>query len=124
MRRALRSIAHLLIAILLATVLSPSFGWEATVGQSGHGHDIVSAEADGDTHGADMHAGSRHGDEDNHQHHSCAGHSFGDLPGHLCETLSFAMPDLDHDRFPRSAARFPSPFPDRLYRPPLAPPLA
>jgi hypothetical protein len=123
MRHALRSIAHLVVAILLATVLSPSFGWEATVGQSTHGHESVAAEGSGDAHGDDRHAGSHHDDEDTHHHHGCAGHSFGDLPGHLCEVFSFAMRDSDCDRFPESAAGFPSPFPDRLYRPPLAPAL-
>ena len=45
MRRALRSIARLLLAVLLATVMSPSFAWEATAGQSAHGHDIVAVGA-------------------------------------------------------------------------------
>jgi hypothetical protein len=34
MRRAQRSIAHLLVAVVLMTVLSPSFAWEATAGRS------------------------------------------------------------------------------------------
>jgi len=37
MRRNLRKIVYLMLAILLATVLSPSFAWEATAGSCGTG---------------------------------------------------------------------------------------
>ena len=124
MRRALRSIAHLMTAIMLATVLSPSFAWEATAGESSHGHEIVAPDGGGDAHDQDSDAASHQGDEDSHHHHGCAGHSFGHLPGHLGEAFAFAMPDPDRDGFPESAAGFPSSFPDRLDRPPRAPALA
>jgi hypothetical protein len=124
MRRALRSIALLLVAILLATVLSPSFAWEATAGQSAHGHDIATLGGSDDGRHNNSHAGSHHDDEDSHHHHGCAGHLLGDLPVHLGEAFAFAMPKLDRDRFSESAAGFPFPFPDRLDRPPLAPALA
>jgi len=124
MRRALRSIAHLLTAILLATVLSPSFAWEATADRSAEGHEIVSPDGGGDAHGQDSPAGSHHGDEDSHHHHGCAGHSLGHLPAYIGEAFAFAMPDLDRDSFPESPAVFRSRFPDRLDRPPLAPTLA
>ena len=125
MRRALRSIARLLIAILLATVLSPSFAWEATAGDSAHGDVIVAPDGGGVAHYQDSDAASHHGDEDSHHHHhGCAGHSFGHLPGHLGEAFAIALPDSDRDGFPESPAGLPSPFPDRLDRPPLAPALA
>ncbi len=124
MRRALRSIARLLVAIMLATVLSPSFAWEATAGRSADGHEIVSPDAGGDAHEQDGHAGSHHGDEDSHHHHGCAGHSLGHLPVYITEVFAFAMPDLDRDSLPESSADFSSPFPERLDRPPLAPTLA
>lgn len=124
MHRALRKIAYLMLTVLLTTVLSPSFGWEAVAGQSAHGHDIVTSDGGGDAHDQDSHAGSHHGNEDSHHHHGCAGHSFDHLPGHLGEAYAFAMPDPDRDSFPESPAGFPSPFPDRLDRPPLAPALA
>ena len=126
MRRNLRKIARLLLAVLLATVLSPAFAWEATERQSAHEHEIVALDGGGDAHEQDQDskAGSHHGDEDSHHHHGCAGHSFGHLPGHLGEAFDFAMPDPDRDVFPESRASFPSLFPDRLDRPPRTPTLA
>ena len=124
MRRALRSIARLLVVILLMTVLSPSFAWEATAGESAHGHDIVTPDGSGDAHDQDSDAASHHGDEDSHHHHGCAGHSFGHLPGHLGEAFAFPVPDADRDGFPALPADFTSPFPDRLDRPPRASALA
>lgn len=124
MRRDLRKITRLMLAVLLATVLSPSFAWEATVGQSVHAHDIAAPDGIGDAHDQDSDTASHHGDEDSHHHHGCAGHSFGHLPGHLGEAFAVAMPNPVRDVFSESPAGFTSPFPDRLDRPPLAPALA
>ncbi len=125
MRRALRSIAHFLVAILLATVLSPSFAWEVTAGDSAHGDVIVAAEVSGDAHAQDSDAASHHDDSDSHHHHhGCAGHLLGHLPMHFSEAHTFAMLDAVRDGFSEPAADFTSPFPDRLDRPPLAPALA
>jgi len=124
MRRALRSIARLLVAILLATVLSPSFAWEATAGESAHEHDIVALDGSSDAHDQDGDAANHRGDEDSHHHHGCAGHSLGHLPVNISEAFAFAMPDPDRGGFPESPADFTSPFPDRLDRPPLTPNLA
>src|SRR3990172_2526058 len=120
--RALRSIAHLLVTVMLATVLSPSFAWEATAGQSAHGHDIVVLDGSDEAH--DTHAASHHGDEDSHHHHGCAGHLLGHLAAHLSEAFAFPMLDPDRNGSLEPAADFPSPFPERLDRPPLAPALA
>jgi hypothetical protein len=107
------------------TVLSPSFAWEATAGDFAHGDVIVAPDGGRDVHDQDSDAASHHSDEDSHHHHhGCAGHSFGHLPGHITEAITFAMLDAVHDGFPEPAADFPSPFPDRLDRPPLAPTLA
>lgn len=124
MHRALRHIAALLLAILLATVLTPSFGWEASAGQGAHGHDIVAPDASDDAHDHDRHAGGHHGDEDSHHHHGCAGHLLGHLPVQLSEAFAFVMIEPDRDSFSDPGAGFPFPFPDRLDRPPLAPALA
>jgi len=125
MRRAQRSIAHLLVAILLMTVLSPSFAWEVTAGNSAHGDDTVAIDGSGDACGHDSQTGGYNRDEDtHHHHHGCAGHLLGHLPGHLGEAFAFAVLDPDRHDFPESRAGFPSPFPDRLDRPPRAPILA
>jgi len=121
MRRTLRKIATLLLAVLLATVFEPSFGWEASAGQGTHGQDIVALADAGDTH--DRHDGDHRGGENSH-HHGCAGHMFGDLVAHLGDVAVFTPPDLDSD-FPSGpgAAALPA-FLERLDRPPLAPDLA
>lgn len=124
MRRAQRSIAHLLAAILLMTVLSPSFAWEAAAGKSAHGDDTIAIDGNRDARGHDSQAGNHHRDEDTHDHHGCPGHLLGHLPGHLGEAFDFAMLDPDRDGFPESRTGFPSPFPDRLDRPPRTPTLA
>ena len=124
MRRALRSIARLLIAILLATVLAPSFAWEAAAGRAAHEHEIAAPDAGPSAHDEGGYTSEHHANEDSHHHHGCAGHSLGDLPGYLGVASAFALPDPDRDVFPESPAGFPSPFPDRLDRPPLAPALA
>jgi hypothetical protein len=123
MRRAQRSIAHLLAAILLMTVLSPSFAWEAAAGASAHGDDTVAIDASGDDHHSQA-GGDQRDDDSHHHHHGCAGHSLGHLPGHLGEAFDFAMLDPDRDGFPESRAGLSSPFPDRLDRPPRTPTLA
>ena len=124
MRRNLRKIVYLMLAILLATVLSPSFAWEATAGNAAHGDGAVAIDASGNAYDHDNQAGGHHRDEDTHDHHGCPGHSLGHLPGHLGEAFDFAMPDPDRDVFPESRASFPSLFPDRLDRPPRTPTLA
>jgi hypothetical protein len=121
---ASRSIARLLIAVLLATVLSPSFAWESTARASAHGHDCIAPDATGDARDNAGPAGSHRGDEDSHHHHGCAGHLFGHLPMHLSEAFAFAIFRSDRDRCIEPAAALPLPFPDRLDRPPHVPALA
>ena len=54
MRRNLRKIASLLLAVLVATMLSPSFAWEATERQSTHEHEIVALGEGGGAHDQDQ----------------------------------------------------------------------
>jgi hypothetical protein len=116
--RVLRKIACLLIAMLLATVLSPSFGWEAVASQSAHGHGVLAM----DNH--DGHAGQHQGDEDSHHHHGCTGHLLGHLLAQLSNPLPFAILDPAGSVFPELPSDFSSRVPERLDRPPLAPALA
>ena len=122
MRRTLRHIAALLLAVLLATVLTPSFGWEASAAQGGHGHDMVALDDAGDAH--DSHTGGHRGDENAHHHHGCAGHMFSHLMAHFGDVAAFTPPDLDSGLPAEPGAAVPQGFPERLDRPPLAPALA
>lgn len=117
-QRALRKIVCLLIAVLLATVLSPSFGWESTASQAAHGHDVLAL----DDH--DGPAGQHQGGEDSHHHHGCAGHLLSHLQAHLSDSFVLAAPDLAGVMLPEPAADFSSPLPARPDRPPIAPALA
>lgn len=122
MRRALRHIAALLLAVLLATVLTPSFGWEASAGQGAHGHDIVALDDAGDTQYG--HDGDHRSDENSHHHHGCAGHMFSHLMAHLGGVAALTPPDLDSGVPSEPSAAVPQGFLERLDRPPLAPALA
>ena len=125
MRRLPRSITLLLVAILLATVLSPSFAWEAAAGNSAHGDETVAIDGSGHARDHDSQAGGHHDDADtHHHHHACAGHLLGHLPGHIGAAFALAVLDPIRDGFPEPQAGFASAFPDRLDRPPLAPALA
>jgi hypothetical protein len=77
-RRILRSLSAALLAVLLATVLAPTFGWAASAGQSAHIHDAYESS---DAPAAAPH--DHHGDlpvtADSHGHHGCAGHVLGHL---------------------------------------------
>ena len=114
-----------MLAVLLATVLAPSFGWEASAGQTAHGHDVLAL---GDAQGGDDHdhqdAGTEPGNMNSHHHHGCAGHMFGHLFAVLCNDAAPAFLD---PREAISAGRqrdLITPFPKRLDRPPHASALA
>ena len=116
MRRSTRKIATLLIAVLFATVLAPSFSWDASVGQGAHEENTV---AMGDTCDTQDSRGSG-----NSHHHGCAGHMLGHLVAHLSEAPVFTLPDLGSRFLLEPDAVVLSGFPERLYRPPLTPALA
>ena len=108
-----------MLAILMTTVLAPSFGWEASAAQTAHGHDVLALD---DAQGGDGHdhqgGGTDSGCMNSHQHHGCAGHMFGHLFAVLCND---AAPAFFDPREAISAGRqrgLITPFPKRLDRPP------
>ncbi len=121
MHRAQRKITYLLLAVLLATVLSPSFGWEASVGQNAHDESNVALDHAAGTH-------DRHGDDqcggDSLHDHGCAGHMFGHLVAYLDDVAVFTSPDLDSGVPSEPDAAVVPGFSERLDRPPLTPALA
>jgi hypothetical protein len=114
------TIATTLVAVLLATVLAPSFGWEASARQAAHGHEVL--EICG-ANGADE--GSLPATQDNpdrpkaNQHHGCAAHMLGHLVATLSDAGDHAVLGADEvgvlDRLPSVS----SVSPRRLDRPPL-----
>ena len=114
-----------MLAVLLATVLAPSFGWELSAAQTAQGHDVLAL---GDAHAGDGHdhqgGDTDSGSMDSHHHHGCAGHMFGHLFAVLCNE---AAPAFLYPGELISAGRqrdFITPFPKRLDRPPHASNLA
>lgn len=120
MRRVSKYIASVLLAVLLATVLAPSFGWEASAGRTEHSHDAAAL-------GIDDHASedtANLGGEDSRHHHGCAGHMFGHLTALLDEATGLGLPDAVDATVTRRVPGVLTSFPKRLDRPPHAPELA
>lgn len=121
MRRALRKIARLLLAVMLATVLSPSFASEASGGRNGHVQGIAALDYACGIH--DRHEDERRGCDGSH-HHGCAGHMFGHLVAYLHDAAAIIPPDLDSDFLSEPGFAVLQGFPERLDRPPLTSALA
>lgn len=140
---ALRArIARWLLAVMLATVFSPSFGWELVEGGVPHVH--VEQGADVDDHHAGHHdhglpstsmdaASALHaaddcsgcgdltaGDCSDAQHHCCPGHVLGHLPASLRAVGVFVLALNDSFALDGAAARFSTRIPEGLERPPRA----
>jgi len=121
MHRALRKITYLLLAVLLATVLSPSFASEASAGQNAHDQGVMALDDACGTH--DRHDGEQCGGDRSH-HHGCAGHMFGHLVAYLDDAAVFTQSDLDSCFLSEPDSAVLQSFPERLDRPPLTPALA
>lgn len=90
---SLRSIARLILLVLLATVFSPTFGWESTAGMSAHDHSALADEAHHDAGSHDLadnegcHGHDQAASGGDLEHHCCPGHVFGHLTGGLGAAL-------------------------------------
>lgn len=77
MRRFLYEVSWAMLVVVLATVLAPTFAWEAVAGESIH---IDHSEPYGNASEAQDHHGTPRGDGPDSQHqHPCAGHALGHL---------------------------------------------
>ncbi|MDP3638397.1 MAG: hypothetical protein U0989_00305 [Azonexus sp.] len=86
MQALLRKISRIVLLVMLTTVFSPSFGWEAAEGMAPHEHASPAAhEAHGDDHHAapavDCDGCPQHESDGcaTTQHHCCPGHQLGHL---------------------------------------------
>lgn len=86
--RANKSVAHLLLAVMLATFLSPSFGWHMHADHheiDAHAEMPAPHEHDGDEHaGMDGHGGA----------HASIGHLLGHLTMHVPQIGVFLSPEI------------------------------
>lgn len=127
MHRIVHLISRGLVAILLATVLSPSFGWQALEGMSTHEHgdDLHMLQSIDnmvvDTHD---HAGCSGHDlavpDSAHESvdHCCPGHVLGHLLGGVAADGLLPIPAEGSAGFEALASSFTSRIPEGLDRPP------
>lgn len=115
MRRAIKHLGSLMIALLIATILAPTFAWEMSEAQAAHAEPEGVEEAHGPG-GQDAAAGL--GDEEPHVLYGCAGHVLSHLPS-LAETHGFPRPArAGQAHILERPLGAPQPFPSRLERPP------
>lgn len=105
-----------MIAVVLATILAPTFAWE--VGETRAAH----AEPEGiDERHAPAGQGNAIGEEDPHILYGCAGHVLGHLAW-VGEALGFPHPESATEaRIPARPQLHLQRFPKRLERPPSTP---
>ncbi len=125
MQALLRKISRIVLLVLLATVFSPSFGWEAAESMAAHEHASPAAhQAHGDDHhaapAADCDGCPQHEADGcaTTQHHCCPGHQLGHLPGGIVDALRLPMPAQTADLSGNIVSRFTSRVPEGLERPP------
>lgn len=114
-----RMLSRILLAVMLATVFSPSFGWEIVEGSLPHDDAAAMrlvAATDGDCHGH-VQSGEATASTDL-SHHCCPGHVLGHLLGGVGEAGSLALPQGGSLPFSRDSSPFSSRIPEGLERPP------
>jgi hypothetical protein len=132
MRSLFHSVTRLLLLVMLATVFSPTFGWQAAQGMATHdegtamhaGHDAHAGHEGHAEQGHDICASdcAGHAQEScaDARHHCCPGFILGHLLGgtvaHLMPVIPTGSLLVLHGR----DARFSSRVPDGLERPPRA----
>ena len=130
MHRLLQKISRLMLLVILTTVFSPSFGWEAAEGLATHEHATMAGpEVDSNEHAAmDPHLAAAAdcdgcpGHESagcaETQHHCCPGHQLGHLQGGIADGLQLPLPISTASLSDNAASRFTSRVPEGLERPP------
>ena len=128
MQALLRKISHVMLLVMLATVFSPSFGWEAAAGMAQHEHASAAAhEEHGEEHYAapavDCDGCPQHEPDGcaTTQHHCCPGHQLGHLQGGIVAALPLPLPAQTAKLSVGTTSRFTSRVPEGLERPPRSP---
>jgi len=124
MHALLRLVSRYLLLVMLATVFSPSFGWEAVQGMEAHDDMAAMQVHDGGALAADEACsdcpGHEHDSCPDTLHHCCPGHVLGHLPGSIADGLSLAVPSDGSAAVDAAKNRFSTRTPDGLERPPRA----
>ena len=133
MRSLFRSVTRLLLLVMLTTVFSPTFGWEAAQVMAAHdespamygNHDDYESHDGHGQHDAAKHdgCGSECAGGDacaDARHHCCPGHVLGHLIGGTSDNLAPAIAAGSAAMLVGRDAHFSSRVPDGLERPPRA----
>ena len=127
MHSLLRLISRYLLLIMLATVFSPSFGWEAAQAMAEHDHAVMVDDATvhhavhddapcaGD--GCSEQAGTPCAES---QHHCCPGHQLGHLSCGIAAAPPLDLPLVAKMTRRELDSRFSTRVPEGLERPPRA----
>lgn len=127
MHALLRTLSRCLLLVMLATVFSPSFGWEAVQGMETHDdmggmhemHALHEAPvAHDDCDGCPGHEAPA--DCADTLHHCCPGHVLGHMPAGIGERFALALPESGKAVLDGQEHRFSSRIPEGLERPPRA----
>jgi hypothetical protein len=111
----LRKISRVVLLVMLATVFSPSFGWEAAEAMSSHEHAVATEH---EHHDDAMAAVSPAEDCADTQHHCCPGHQLGHMQASIVKGLNLPLPVADNRLNGFLSSRFTSYVPEGLERPP------
>lgn len=120
-----RSVSRAMLFVMLLTVFSPSFGWEAVSAMSAHHGPAV---MHGDHDGHDQHGGHDNAcpDCDDHAaaaceeqlHHCCPGHVLGHLPAGIGDAKALTIMPGGVTAASGPPDRYSSHSPEALERPP------
>ena len=119
MRRALRKISAFLTTVLLATVLTPWFGWEVSAGADAHDQETAMYGGSCGAHDRQEHQRDCGNGESDQHHHGCAAHMLGHLVADLSPVTVLTLPESGAGRLAGPLDAVLAAFPERLYRPPL-----
>ncbi|WP_371322705.1 hypothetical protein VX159_09780 [Dechloromonas sp. ZY10] len=114
-----RMLSRILLMVMLATVFSPSFGWEIVEGSLPHDDAAAMrlvAATDGECHGHVQN--DEAGATSDLSHHCCPGHVLGHLLGGVGEVGRLALPQAASLPVARDSGPFSSRIPEGLERPP------
>lgn len=115
MQRWLRNISRLVLLVMLTTVFSPSFGWEAAEAMAAHEHAMP---AEHEHHDAAPVVLNSTDDCVDAQHHCCPGHQLGHMQASIVEGLTMPLPVAGSRVSGFVSSQFTSYVPEGLERPP------
>jgi hypothetical protein len=112
----LRKISRLVLLVMLTTVFSPSFGWEAAEAMAPHEH-AMSVEHE---HHNDAVAAQTLAEDcaDAQHHHCCPGHQLGHMQASIVEGQTMPLPVASSRVNGFVSSQFTSYVPEGLERPP------